>query len=316
MKRNFKYKLSGGIMSNIIDLNIKKEIEKYKLTDKEFKDNVNSIFNELSIGVNETTEKQFIIVGGQAGSGKTNLVHREYQELKKNAIILDQDELRTKFPPKLTAEIINNFDERTGYLILRPYIINLLDDLMKKSREKNYNVIFETALSRIEPIVEYINNYVNSGYKIKLSILAVNELEAKLSMLYRYCCLLEKDGFCRRATKMRENSYNIILENINTLLNTNIFEKVEVYTRNTNNMNGLPIKIYSTENILYSPKNIIQSIKNGELGSYREMKKFFYQKYDYIKKILNRYGEYNKIIELEDVLKEYQMQKDKEGEER
>jgi len=39
-----------------MDLDIKKEIEKYKLTDKEFEDNSNNIFNELSLEVSKTKE--------------------------------------------------------------------------------------------------------------------------------------------------------------------------------------------------------------------------------------------------------------------
>ena len=298
-----------------MDLDIKKEIEKYKLTDKEFEDNSNNIFNELSLEVSKTKEKQFIIVGGQAGSGKTTLVNKEYQELKRNAIIINQDELRTKFPQKLNDDIISNFDDRTAYLILRPYIGNLLSEIIERSIENNYNVIFETALSRVEPIMEYIDKFMKDGYNIKLSILAVHEIEAKLSMIFRYSYLLQKDGVCRRASRMKENSYNIIFENIDALLDSDLLNKIEVYMRNSN-INELPIKIYSADKKDFSKKEIMQAIRKGEINSYKQMERSFQQRYNFINEILKKHGEYDKIIELEDILKEYQILKSKENEER
>ena len=100
-----------------MEFNAEEERKKWQLKDEEFEQNINDIFGELSLCAEKTANPSFVIVGGQAGSGKSLLVSKEYQDLVGNAIIIDQDELRTKFPKE--KQIQDNYTEREEFLILK-----------------------------------------------------------------------------------------------------------------------------------------------------------------------------------------------------
>ena len=103
-----------------MEFNEEEEREKWQLTDEEFEANANEIFSQLALCAKESPSPTFIMVGGQAGSGKSALVAREYENIEGNAIIIDQDELRTKFPQEKYRQIHDTYTEREEFLILKP----------------------------------------------------------------------------------------------------------------------------------------------------------------------------------------------------
>lgn len=296
--RDIYYKLEP-ILNNI---NIEKESEKYTLSDTEFEENAENIFKELSKNVKKSVKRKFVVVGGQAGAGKTNLVSKKNNEFEEGAIIINQDELREKFPEYLYKEMIANYDERTIYLILRPYVNKLVEKIIDKSIENKYNVIFETAVSYVEPIIEYTNNFKKEGYKTEISILAVDEIESRLSMLKRYSDLLEKDGICRRASKMSENAHKIFNDNIKVLHSKEIFDNVEVYIRNDKETEE-PVKVYSEKED--KKEDLLNILQTQEENSYKQNKNSFIDRYKKILRILEKYGEYDKIRELNYLMYKY-----------
>lgn len=321
-KRNLKhiifYKDEGRNISCksepiIKDIDIEKEKEKYTLSTTEFRDNVDDIFKELSKDVSKSEAKKFIIICGQAGSGKTGLVSKKNEELNKGAIIINQDDLREKFPISLYQELISKYDERTIYLILRSYMINLIDAIIDKAIENEYNVIFETSLSYIKPVIDYINKFKEESYDIEASIIVVHELEARLSMFKRYCDVLEKDGVCRRATKMSGNAYENFNENMKILQKQDKIDNIEAYIRN-NEIGKAPIKIYSKNQNLEI--DLSEVMKKGEEDSYIRFKDSFEIRYKRIKDILEENGEEDKIRELEELYEIHRKTEEMSNEER
>ena len=65
-------------------MNIEEEIRKYQLSEEDFEKHADKIFNFLAMSAKKSENPQFVMVGGQAGSGKTGLV------LKKNKVSLKQ----------------------------------------------------------------------------------------------------------------------------------------------------------------------------------------------------------------------------------
>ena len=124
-----------------MEFNVDEAIEKWGLTDEEFDENMNEVFGQLALFNEKTENPSFILVGGQAGSGKSALVAKEYQRLGENAIIIDQDELRTKYPKAKYQQIHDNCTEREEYLILKPYISKAILALKTKAEECGYNII-------------------------------------------------------------------------------------------------------------------------------------------------------------------------------
>jgi len=287
------------ILNNV---NIEKESEKYAISDTEFEENAEKIFKELSKNVKKSEKRKFVVVGGQAGAGKTNLVLKKNKEFEEGSIIINQDELREEFPEYLYKGMIDNYDERTIYLILRPYVNKLVEKIIDKSIENKYNVIFETAVSYAEPIIEYTNNFKKEGYETEISILVVDEIESRLSMLKRYSDLLEKDGICRRASKMSENAHKIFNDNIKVLHSKEIFDNVEIYIRNVKETEE-PVKVYSEKED--KKEELLIILETQEENSYKQNKNSFIDRYKKILRILEKYGEYDKIRELNHLMYKY-----------
>ena len=279
-----------------MEFNILEEREKWKLSDEEFTQNSNEIFNELCLVAHPSSNPSFVLVGGQAGSGKSGLVAKKYQELQGNAIIIDQDELRTKFPAEKYKQILENYTEREEFLILNPYIADLIQAIIQKAQEEKYNIVLESALQDVAAFEKNTIDLKNNGYRTELSVMSVPEIEANISMLTRYCFYLEKDGFCRRNTRINPNALGNIRTNIAKLDEQNIFDDIEIYTRGKTR-DELPTKVYSkSEKQFDSP---VQAFDSAQMQSLKATKYTFYSKYNEIKSILTAHKEFAQLEKLE-----------------
>ena len=243
------------------------------------------------------------MVGGQAGSGKSALVAREYENIEGNAIIIDQDELRTKFPQEKYRQIHDTYTEREEFLILKPYISKLIIALKDRAKEGGYNIILESALRSVNSFIDMCKELKQSGYHTKLSILAVPEVEANLSLLTRYCYYLERDGECRRNARVDSTSVQKMRSNIEKLDELGIFDDIVVSIRGKN-IDTLPEQIYSkSENSQIKP---LQAYDEGRKKSFQYTKRNFYVRYAKIKDTLAKYNETDKLASLEKIAESFE----------
>ena len=277
-----------------------KDIE---LTEEEFQANVNEIFAELALCATKVENPEFVLVGGQAGSGKSVLVAKENENLEGNAIIINQDELRTKYPREKYKLIHDNCTEREEFLLLKPYMSRLIVEIEKRAKEGKYNLVWETALRSVKSFIETIKDLKNEGYSTKLSILAVPEVEGNISMLTRYCYYLEKFGECRRNTKIDPESVKHIRENIKMFDELNLFDDI-VVSRRGEERDSLPIQTYSKKEF----PNItpVQAYNIAEQESYNDTKKNFAERYNEIKTILEKYNDEEQLKKLESIKNTFQ----------
>jgi len=279
-------------------INIEELRKKYAITEEQFQENANEIFGELSINAKRMEEPKFILAGGQAGSGKTSLVSKKYKELNGNAIIIDQDELRTMYPREIYQQILANHNDREEFLILNIYIAKMIKELVMRSKAEGYNIILETALNDVEAFIDYTKNLHEDGYRTELSVLSVPPIEGNISMLTRYCYYLEKDGVCRRNTRINPKAIDNIRGNIQKLDDLNIFDDIEIYRRNPDRQE-LPIQIYSKNKNKYETP--LEAFERASRMSMQDTKTTFEEKYTHIKGILEEFGETDKLQILEDI---------------
>ena len=286
-----------------MEFNEEEERKKWQLTDEEFEANANEIFSQLALCAKESPSPTFIMVGGQAGSGKSALVAREYENIEGNAIIIDQDELRTKFPQEKYRQIHDTYTEREEFLILKPYISKLIIALKDRAKEGGYNIILESALRSVNSFIDMCKELKQSGYHTKLSILAVPEVEANLSLLTRYWYYLERDGECRRNAGVDSTSVQKMRGNIEKLDELGIFDDIVVSIRGKN-IDTLPEQIYSkSENSQIKP---LQAYDEGRKKSFQYTKRNFYIRYAKIKDILAKYNETDKLASLEKIAESFE----------
>lgn len=133
---------------------IKIEREKWALTDEEFAQNLDTVFNELVLIGNalHSLKPEFVIVGGQAGSGKSALVSKELKGFKNGAIIIDQDILRTKHLKY--KKIHDEYTEREEFLLLKRYLDRLVNGIIERASNLRYNIILESALRSVSKFIK------------------------------------------------------------------------------------------------------------------------------------------------------------------
>lgn len=279
-----------------MEFDVEQKRKEYALSKDEFKQNADEIFAELALMARPSKTPTFVLVGGQAGAGKSRLVSRRFQELDGNAIVIDQDELRTKYPAERYKKIRSEHTEREEFLILNPYIAQIIQEIIKRAKAGNYNIILESALQDPKAFIDNAIDLRNHGYATEMSVLSVPEGEGNLGMLIRYCYYLKKDGECRRNTRINPQAIPKMRQNIGELDRLGIFDDIDIYSRGEG-MNSLPTRIYSKRQ---SPQvSPVQAFDEGQRISLKRTQKEFPGKYAEIKRTLEQYGETAQLEKLE-----------------
>ena len=275
--------------------NIEECIKKYELSDEAFEKQVDRYFNFLAMNVQKPEKPRLVLVGGQAGAGKTGLVATKNAELEGGAIIIDQDEIRASFPEELYKEITENYTDREEYLILKPYVLKMRQALVDRARENKYNVIMETALQVVHTFVPQIQDFKDAGYTSELSVISVPEVDCFLSTLNRYTYYLEKTGTCRRNTKTEPEMYIKLRKSLEEYQRIGIFENIEMYIRGEN-IHKPYRKIYSQkENPEETP---IQAFDRGQKMAFDLTRRNFKERSEKTREILKKFGETDKLEQL------------------
>lgn len=290
-------------------MRIQEGIKKYELPEDVFEKHADRIFNFLAMNVQKPECPKLVMVGGQAGSGKTGLVAKKNSELEGGAIIIDQDEIRASFPEELYREIIKDYDDREEYLILKPFVLKMRQALVDRAKSKGYNVIMESALQVVDTFVPQIQSFKNAGYSTELAVISVPEVDCHLSTLNRYSYYLSKDGMCRRNTKSDPEMFLKLRNSLEQYGNMGIFDDIEVYIRGEDEIE--PYKqIYSQkENPKESP---IQAFDRGQKMALKSTKKTFRERIGRIRDILSRFGESEKLEQLSKIEKTFESLEDRE----
>ena len=225
------------------DNNLEKLIEEYKLT-KEEHSNISQKISEIFLkGKVKDEIPTAIFTIGPPGSGKTGLNGLAQKELNGNLVIVNNDELRPFHPKaeeiakKYPKEYIKITNEESKYWT---------DELVDKTIEEGYNILYEGTGRKIEIFKRMIEQMLQHGYKIIIKAMAVNELNCMMSIVERYAGQVQHKGWGRIvSTKTFYKSYDAeMMETIDTLEKEGEISEVEVYIRSNEPTN--PSKIYST----------------------------------------------------------------------
>lgn len=278
------------------------ERKKWSLTREEYEKNFKKVFEKLVLigKVSYSPNATFVMVGGQAGSGKSKLVSKEVKNLSNGAIIIDQDVLRTTYPKY--SQIIKKYTEREEYILLKKYTDKLVNDIINVASNKRYNIVFESALRGGKKFIKNIIKLKEQQYKSKLSILAVSPDEANLSMFDRFCTCLEKYGESRTCTRVDNEALEKVLINIDEMDKEKIFDDIIISIRGNRKNNFIPIQVYSqnrTPNI--RPLIMYKSIVDKERLNLEEFEK----RYDQLKMKLMEYNQKNQMESLDKFYRQF-----------
>ena len=233
-------------MSN--DNNLEEIIEEYSLTEEEHSSISKKIREIFFKGKTKDKIPTAIFTIGPPGSGKTGLNGLAQKELNGNLVIVNNDELRPFHPkveeiakkhPKEYRKITN---EKSKYWT---------DELVDKTIEEGYNILYEGTGRKIEIFKRMIGQMLQHGYIVIIKAMAVNELNCLMSIVERYTGQLQYKGWGRIVSnKIFYKSYDAeMIETIDTLEKEGEISEVAVYIRSDEPTN--PSKIYSTSQKQY-----------------------------------------------------------------
>ena len=91
---------------------------------------------------------------------------KENQNLNGRAIIIDQDELRPKYPRDKYKQIHDSCTEREEFLLLKPYISRAVRTLEMRAVDEGYNIILESALRSVSSFIDTIQELKERGIEL------------------------------------------------------------------------------------------------------------------------------------------------------
>lgn len=197
---------------------------------------INAIHDSI---VNKTPSPKpiLIIVGGQAGSKKEELLTLATEELSGNGIVLSADILRNNHPA--IAEIKQEYPD-----MLLPLTADFTKELLLHIEDyaiqNHYNVVLVASLGNAEKAVQRLSKYKEQAYEIALKVLSINKMFSYLNAEeeYEHRLLTEKSG--RLVSKQYHDQLSKnIPETLQKLYEQQLLDNTTVYCLRTFEDNGI-----------------------------------------------------------------------------
>lgn len=271
--------------------------QKYRANDEEFKRYKKDAIFTITTGKVPSDDRTLIVVGGQSGAGKSRLIPVAKQELQKNAVVVDFDELRSLHPHY--EEVNSKYTEIT-HRILHPDTEKVKNAVLKELIKDGYNVIYEGALRNTQGFIDFAKDFKDNGYDIKMYIMAVPKLESYGSTFLRYALAYLKNRNPRWVEKSaHDGSYEGVTRTVGAFIEQGMTNDVHVFVRGTDT----PKEIYTTEGRQY--RDALDAIQQGrEMGRAKAISDFL-TKYTVVKVLLQKH-EPEAIQKLGDWVKLYE----------
>lgn len=162
--------------------------EKYKILQSDYQSIEKNIIEFYTEYIDSVNEPQAIILGGQPGSGKSELEKVALKALQRNAVICNVDNLKDWHPK--AHEIKERYPEKFSDIVgATAHQWNLA--LRNECINKRYNFILETTLNNSENINRIIEKLKDSNYKVDIYLLSVPKEISRISIYERYESNLE-----------------------------------------------------------------------------------------------------------------------------
>lgn len=261
---------------------LQKLVDMYTLSPKQFEEYKKNVIMTLTTGV-QPAEKQkeiLMIIGAQPGAGKSRLSAAINEELKKNVVKVDFDELRALHP--FYQEVCASHPEIV-HRILQFDTNDVKKEVLKFLIEKGYNVIYEGALRDTQGFIDFTKDFKENGYNIKLNVMAVPELESYGSAFVRYAVALMTNRIPRWVEKnLHDASYEGVINTVKAFDEQNIADDIRIFVRGEGESSN-PRRIYSKEGQEY--KDPVTAVEVGRENGRKKAVADFPAKFQMVKGI-------------------------------
>lgn len=245
--------------------NLDEIVSSYDLDELQKVELFSKVYNATIHGKTSSNKPFAVIVLGQPGAGKSGVMAYSFNQFP-NVVELDIDKFRP-FHPRFFDVSGNNpeaYEQVTG-----KFATEMILDLTPELISSKYNLILHKTRGDDAIIEDTIKPLKDAGYDVILRIIAVHELESKISALNRSVEQYLRRGFCKWVeTKYHNTHYKGIVDLSENLVKNKFVDAVEVYVRGA--IPSMPKLVYSNivNNQILTNEQMITSSGEFALESY------------------------------------------------
>jgi predicted ABC-type ATPase len=203
--------------------------ELYFLEPRKVDEIAERIIRNNTLGITPVKNPQVIILGGQPGSGKGELITQAQAVLGVNTVVCNADDFRDQHPmyKEIKAKHEQYYPDITA-----DYSLVWGDRLRKYCEDNHFNYILETTFSSGERMNDTIRAMRGKGYKVSVMLLSVHHNLSFLGTRLRYEAMRAQSGFGRRVSKQQHDSrYDLITGTLEVVLKAKLYDTIYIYAR-------------------------------------------------------------------------------------
>lgn len=208
---------------------------KYDLTIADIKNNANRFLSYIYATArrSEKPEIDFIVAGPGAGkSGVESYLKNKLREEDERCAIVNSDKI-AEFHPDY-EDAIEELPE-VCYKVTRQFVRPATPIIFEELRNNNINILNENTFDKGEGDIEFVKKFRDSGYKIKVHIIATDMYISRLSCYEREARMLQDGDTPRGISKETQTRmYNSFIDEISELEQLGYCDELNVYIRGKN----------------------------------------------------------------------------------
>ncbi|SHE38024.1 Zeta toxin [Seinonella peptonophila] len=201
------------------------------LTESEYNEMSALFVQEFILPLESQTEPVAILIGGQWGSGRSNLMNLSKQDFNdfSSVLVINEDELRRIHSKRFQAISVDQEDMSS---FIEQNINQWKQDLITKAIQQKVNVVIEDTLTENDISFQMIPSLIDAGYRVIIRIMAVNESVSLLGIRERYEYQLEISGFGQSVNRKKHDlSYVGLIKSLHRIESECLFHEIELFNR-------------------------------------------------------------------------------------
>lgn len=212
-----------------MDEELKKLKLQYHLAPKKVDEIAERIIRNNTLGITSVKDPHVIILGGQPGSGKGELITQAQDVLGINAVTCNADDYRDQHP---MHKEIKAKHEKYYPDITADYSLVWNDRLRKHCEDNNFNYILETTFSSGDRMNDTIRIMGSKGYTVSVMLLSVHHNLSFLGTRLRYEAMRAQSGYGRLVGKPQHDlRYDAIMDTLERVIMAKAYDNIYIYAR-------------------------------------------------------------------------------------
>lgn len=208
---------------------------KYDLTIADIKNNANRFLSYIYATARRSQEPEidFIVAGPGAGkSGVESYLKNKFKKRDERCAVVSSDKI-AEFHPDY-EDIIEELPE-VCYKVTRQFVRPATPIIFEELKNNNINILNENTFDKGQSDIEFVKKFKDSGYKIKVHIIATDMYISRLSCYEREARMLQDGDTPRGVSKETQTRmYNSFIDEITELEKLGYCDELNVYIRGEN----------------------------------------------------------------------------------